>query len=192
MPDIRIPRDALVVLCGLAGSGKSHFAGRYFVPSQVVSSDECRRMIADDPADQACSGDAFKLLYHIVDKRLKFGRLTVADSTAISHDVRVDLLKLARKHRRPAVLVVFQVPEGVCLERDQQRDRKVGWEVIQDQAQRFRRAMEGVNREGFDAVYWVSSEDQNDIVVEVEEQAQHQFRDVRGVSERQAARSAGS
>ncbi len=168
-PVLELPRDALVVLCGPAGSGKSHFAQKHFLPSQVVSSDECRRMITDDPGDQSCSGDAFKLLYHIIDKRLKYGRLTVADTTAISRDIRRELLKLGRKHGRPVILVAFRTPRELCHKRDMQRERKVGWEVIQSQAERFERALADVNREGFDRVYWVEPEEQNTIRVQVRE-----------------------
>jgi len=36
---IRIPSRVLIVLCGVAGSGKSTFAAQHFTPTQIVSSD---------------------------------------------------------------------------------------------------------------------------------------------------------
>jgi AAA domain len=39
-----------VVLVGVAGSGKSTLAARAFAPTQVLSTDGFRAMVADDPA----------------------------------------------------------------------------------------------------------------------------------------------
>ena len=45
---ITIPDLALVVLIGPSGAGKSSFAARHFAPSEVLSSDFCRLLVADD------------------------------------------------------------------------------------------------------------------------------------------------
>ena len=45
--EIRLPPDALVLLVGISGSGKSTFAARHFRPSQVLSSDALRAMVAE-------------------------------------------------------------------------------------------------------------------------------------------------
>jgi len=41
----------LVVLVGVSGSGKSTFARTHFKPTEVVSSDFCRGLVADDETD---------------------------------------------------------------------------------------------------------------------------------------------
>ena len=71
--------NALIILCGPAGGGKSYFAGKFFAPSQVVSSDQCRAMVCDDQANQAASADAFELFFAIIGFRLKHNRLAVAE-----------------------------------------------------------------------------------------------------------------
>ncbi len=81
MTEIRVPEMGLVVLVGVTGSGKSHFARKHFTPTQVVSSDFCRGVVSDDENDQSASGDAFDLLHYIVAKRLRRGLLTVVDAT---------------------------------------------------------------------------------------------------------------
>src|SRR5450756_2752990 len=58
-----IAQGALVVLIGPSGSGKSTFAQQHFKPTQVVSSDACRAMVADDEADQAATTAAFAVLH---------------------------------------------------------------------------------------------------------------------------------
>ena len=59
---IAVPELCLVVLVGPTGSGKSTFAARHFKPTEVVSSDACRAMVADDANDQSATPDAFALL----------------------------------------------------------------------------------------------------------------------------------
>ena len=54
-----IPELCLVALIGASGSGKSTFAARHFLPTEVISSDVCRGLVADDPNDQGASEDAF-------------------------------------------------------------------------------------------------------------------------------------
>ena len=49
---IDIPEFALVLLVGASGTGKSTFAARHFLPTEVVSSDRARGWIADDETDQ--------------------------------------------------------------------------------------------------------------------------------------------
>lgn len=47
---------SLVVLIGATGSGKSTFARRHFKPTEIVSSDFCRGLVADDENDRAPAG----------------------------------------------------------------------------------------------------------------------------------------
>jgi protein phosphatase len=75
LKEIILPRNTLVLLCGPAGCGKSTFAARHFLPTQIVSSDECRALVSDDPVNQAVSGHAFDLMHFIVDYRLVVGRV---------------------------------------------------------------------------------------------------------------------
>ncbi|CAM5530763.1 AAA family ATPase [Streptomyces canarius] len=53
---------SLVVLVGASGSGKSTFARRHFKPTEVISSDFCRGLVADDENDQSARLAPFQLL----------------------------------------------------------------------------------------------------------------------------------
>lgn len=52
---LEIPELSVVVLVGASGAGKSTFARRWFLPTEIVSSDACRAMIADDENDQSAT-----------------------------------------------------------------------------------------------------------------------------------------
>jgi predicted kinase len=81
--ELAVPELSLVVLIGVSGSGKSVFGRTHFRPTEVISSDFCRSLVADDENDQSATPDAFELLHYIIGKRLKAGRLTVVDATNV-------------------------------------------------------------------------------------------------------------
>jgi protein phosphatase len=157
MPSIAVPAGALVVLVGVSGSGKSTFAAAHFKPTQVLSSDAFRAIVADDPADQRASRAAFELLHLAARRRLERGRLTVVDATSVSRAARTGLLGLARSTRRPAVAIVLDPPLSVCLARNAERvDRIVAEEIIRRQhveLQRWLAVEGGLIAEGFASVH---------------------------------------
>lgn len=125
--ELRFPRFSLIVLIGPAGSGKSTFARRHFKLTEVVSSDSCRGLVADDATNQAATLAAFDVLRLIVCKRLAARRLTVVDATSVKSGDRKPLLELAREYHCPPVAVVFDLPADVCSARNDRRpDRTFG------------------------------------------------------------------
>lgn len=157
MPSIAVPAGALVVLVGVSGSGKSTFAAMHFEPTQVLSSDAFRAIVADDPADQRASRAAFELLHLAARRRLERGRLTVVDATSVSRAARRGLVGLARSSRRPALAIVLDPPLDVCLSRTAARlDRTVAEDVVRRQhaeLQRWLAVEGGLFDEGFAAVH---------------------------------------
>ena len=97
---ITVPEFSLVLLIGASGSGKSTFARRHFKPTEIVSSDVCRGLVADDENDQKATPEAFALVHAILDLRLKTRRLTVVDATSVRADDRAGLLEVARRWRK--------------------------------------------------------------------------------------------
>ncbi|MFG2824236.1 polynucleotide kinase-phosphatase [Kitasatospora sp. NPDC048365] len=145
---------SLVVLIGTSGSGKSTFARRHFKPTEVVSSDFCRGLVADDENDQSASADAFDVLHYIVGKRLAAGRLTVVDATNVQPEARKQLIALAREHHVLPIAIVLDVPAEVCAERNRTRpDRQLPKHVIPRQQRELRRSLRGLEREGFRKVH---------------------------------------
>jgi len=147
-----VPDPCLVILCGPAGCGKSTFARRNFSETAVVSSDRCRALITDDERDLRVSQDAFALFHQIIDFRLRYGRLTVADSTALHPDARRELRHIARRWHRPVAAIVFDIPEDTCRAWDARRERQVGAAVIHRQWRMLQEALERIPGEGYDQV----------------------------------------
>src|SRR4051812_37119224 len=81
--DIAIPDFSLVVLIGASGSGKSTFAAKHFLPTEIISSDKARGLVSDNETDQGVTADAFELVRAIAEKRLKNRRLAVIDATNV-------------------------------------------------------------------------------------------------------------
>ncbi|MFF1739235.1 polynucleotide kinase-phosphatase [Streptomyces mirabilis] len=146
---------SLVVLIGASGSGKSTFARRHFKPTEVISSDFCRGLVADDENDQSASGDAFDVLHYIAGKRLAAGRRTVVDATNVQQESRRQLIELAKKHDVLPIAIVLEVPEEVCAERNASRTDRADMprRVIQRHIRELHRSLRHLEREGFRKVH---------------------------------------
>ncbi|MEU0987665.1 polynucleotide kinase-phosphatase [Streptomyces sp. NPDC005953] len=161
LPHLKLPVTdlSLVVLIGATGSGKSTFARRHFKPTEIVSSDFCRGLVADDENDQGASGDAFDVLHYIAGKRLAAGRLTVVDATSVQAESRRQLVQLARQHDVLPIAIVLDLPEAVCVERNALRPERAGMDprVIRRHQRELRRSLRGLEREGFRKVHVLRS-----------------------------------
>ncbi len=157
--NIAIPNLSLVALVGVSGSGKSSFAARHFLPTEILSSDFCRGLVSDDENDQSATGAAFDVLRYIAGKRLEGGKLTVVDATNVQQSSRRSVIALAREHNVLAVAIVLDLPAPLCAERNAARpDRQFGAHVIRNQQAELRRSLRGLRREGFHRVYVLSNE----------------------------------
>ena len=152
--DLSLPELSLVVLIGVTGSGKSTFARAHFKPTEVISSDFCRGLVADDENDQSATKAAFEVLQFIAGQRLAAGRLTVIDATNVQPEARRELVMLAREHDVLPAAIVLDLPEKLCAERNAGRpDRDFGPHVLRRQRGQLRRGLRGLGREGFRTVH---------------------------------------
>ncbi len=160
---ITIPELSLVVLIGPSGAGKSTFARKHFKATEVLSSDFCRGLVADDENDQTATNAAFAVLHFITAQRLAAGRLTVIDATNVQSEARKPLLALAQEYHCMVTAIVFSIPEHLCQERNQQRsDRNFGPHVIRQQSRQMRQSLHGLKKEGFHTISVLSSPEQVD------------------------------
>ncbi|AGJ57928.1 polynucleotide kinase-phosphatase [Streptomyces sp. NPDC053741] len=173
---------SLVVLVGASGSGKSTFARRHFKPTEIISSDFCRGLVADDENDQSASGDAFDVLHYIAGKRLAAGRLTVVDATNVQPESRKQLVQLARQYDVLPIAIVLDLPEEVCQARNATRPDRAGMprHVVQRHRRELRRSLRGLEREGFRKVHVLRTEEEADTAEVVLERRYNDLRHLTG------------
>src|SRR5512132_3986971 len=97
-PTLEIPDFCIVALIGASGCGKSTFAARHFLPTEILSSDGFRAWVSDDETSLAATDDAFDALYHLARIRLRRRRLVVVDATNVQQHARKQILDLAHEH----------------------------------------------------------------------------------------------
>ncbi len=156
---IGIEPGSMVVLVGPSGCGKSTFAARHFPPTQVLSSDRMRAIVADDPNDQSATDAAFELLHTALALRLARRRTTVVDATNVERWARERLLAVARRVGRPAVAIVLALPLETCLARNLARADARPAAAIRRQHRWMLDSLASLPDEGFERVYVLEAED---------------------------------
>lgn len=168
--NITIPELSLVILMGASGSGKSTFARKHFLETEILSSDHYRGVVADDENDQNATKDAFEVLHYIAAKRLAAGRLTVIDATNVQPDARKPLLKLAKKYHFFVVAIALNVPAAVCHERNAHRpDRQFGAHVVRNHVRGLKRSLKTLKHEKIRYIHVLNSVEEIE-AVEIERQ----------------------
>ncbi|MBB4602904.1 polynucleotide kinase-phosphatase [Hymenobacter luteus] len=158
-----------MLLIGTSGAGKSTFARRLFRSSEIVSSDQCRELVADDENDQSATPDAFALLHYLVGLRLKRGLLTVVDATNVQPEARKTLVQLARDYHVLPTAIILDVPDRVAEDRNRVRAERmhIGRHVIPQQRQQLRRSLKTLKAEGFRHIYHLRGTEEIDAVQSV-------------------------
>ncbi|MFI6101154.1 polynucleotide kinase-phosphatase [Lentzea sp. NPDC051213] len=175
--ELKIPDLCLVVLIGASGSGKSTFARKHFLPTQVLSSDYFRGLVSDDENDQSASAAAFDVLHYVAAKRLEAGRVTVIDATNVQAPDRARLIEVAKRANVLPVAIVLDTPTDVCLKRNASRpDRDFGAHVVKRHRAALQRSLKFLGKEGFKRVHVLRSESDVDSAVLVYERLLNDLR----------------
>ena len=162
---IEIPEFALVALIGATSSGKSTFAKKHFLPTEILSSDFFRGMVSDDENNQKVSKEAFDLLFYAANKRLDLMKTTVIDATNVQSAARKQIIDLAREQNVHSVAIVLNLPERELQARNASRpDRGYPEHVIRKHTSDLRRGLRNLKREGFRFVYILNSQEEVDEV----------------------------
>lgn len=168
---ITIPDLSLVLLIGPAGSGKTTFARTHFKPTEVLSIEQARQLVADDALDSGATEDAFAALSYLAMRRLAAGRLTVIDDRHLNPHTRRMLLGLAQEQHVIPVAIAFNLPEPLLHQRNQSRGGDMlPAETISQQHAAMRHLLATMPQEGFRHIYEFLSEEESS-TVEVVRQA---------------------
>jgi protein phosphatase len=124
------PRGRLHLLVGPAGCGKSCWARDNLAETEIVSSDQMRRELTGDPADQSQNYLVFQRCMDRVREWLCQGREVTFDATNCWEALRSMPVQAARWSAAEIVSYFFDVPLADALERNCGRERMVPERVI--------------------------------------------------------------
>ena len=120
----------------MPGSGKSTYVEKLGAP--VLSSDEIRRLLVDDPANQNIHRRVFRVLRDLLKQRLELKRpLTYIDATNLTPYERRPYIVLAQDYDCEIEAVFFDVPLKECQRRNRERHRVVPDDAIAEMAARM-------------------------------------------------------
>lgn len=126
----------MVMLVGLSGSGKSTLAQQINIASStsrttiVRSSDSLREEMFGDINDQTHNSEVFDELHRRIKDDLRNGKNSIYDATNLSKKRRKAFLESLNKIECYKICVCVMTPYDECLERNQNRERKVPNDVI--------------------------------------------------------------
>jgi predicted kinase len=104
----------------------------------AISSDEMRRLIADDARDQSMNARIFSVVRYLIRQRIAAGRtLTYVDATHLTPWERKPYVKIAQRYGCILQALFFDVPVEICIARNQARDHAVPEAAIRKMAERM-------------------------------------------------------
>lgn len=156
---IHLPEKSLVLLVGASSAGKTTFAHRHFPSAAIISSDQCRLMVADSEQVLDANEATFAVLHLIVEKRLARGLFTIVDATNLDESGRKTLVDLAYQyHLKPQALVLHPKLETLKARNINRSDRDLPVRVLVKQFRRTQQSLRFLRKEGFQNVFRVEQE----------------------------------
>lgn len=144
-------KQTCYILVGLSASGKSSIAEGLakFHNADLVSSDAIRGELSF-VEDQSRNEEVFNIFHKRIRDGLNAGRSVVCDATNLTMKSRRQIIDIA-KHipNVEIVCVLMATPWETCVERDKERSRSVGAEVLRKQIMKFQIPF---YEEGFDDI----------------------------------------
>lgn len=145
-----------IMMVGLPASGKSTLAKELSVKESaaILSSDEIREELLNDVSDQSNNTKVFEVMNNRAKELLNKRDSVIYDATNINRKRRIHLIKNELKADEN-VIYYMNTPLGSCLYNDSQRERKVGYEVIDKM---YRSLQIPTKLEGWDEVIFINQD----------------------------------
>lgn len=156
--EIPVTENALVVMVGLPGSGKSFAAEKIAerFDAYIASSDAIREEIFGTAECQDDPNRVFGILQHRAGEELKSGGSVIIDATALIRKYRVSNLKTYEGKYKKSILVVCTTDPDIIYKQNNSRYRVVPEEVIQ---RMFKNMSFPRTDEGWDQIYLLKHPD---------------------------------
>ncbi len=135
VPPARPGAAALVALCGLPGTGKSHFAAALArrVPCLTLGSDRIRKILTPQPR---YTGEeharVFTAAHALLEQLLRQGYRVIFDATNLSERARQPLHDIAARVGVRLILVQFYAPPNLVRQRLARRARGQAFDSYSD------------------------------------------------------------
>ena len=146
----------LIVMVGLSASGKSSYAEelKSGYDAVVLSSDKLREELLGDVNNQDKNTNVFDEMNKRAKQLLSEGKNVIYDATNINRKRRIHLIKNEIKADE-YIVYYMNMSIGKCLYNDSQRERKVGYEVIDKM---YKNMHIPTKLEGWDSVNWINDD----------------------------------
>lgn len=131
-------KPKFIMLVGVPGSGKTTYAGHLALITNGIhlSSDGIRAELYGDEAVQGNPSEIFKIMHERTLQALADGYDVIYDATNITRKDRASIMSKIPNDVETECHIM-QVPIEICIERDSERERTVGKDVIDRMFKRF-------------------------------------------------------
>lgn len=129
-----------IMMVGLPGSGKSQHAKDLAIleGAKIIESDDIREKVFGGKQDKNTNTKLFDMVHEQILEGLKTSSV-IFDATNISYKNRMAIISKVRLNHKSVQIVahVMMTQYEICIERDSQRQRSVGEEVIKRMRENF-------------------------------------------------------
>ena len=120
----KVPQPALIMVCGLPGTGKSYFSGKLSerTPSITIQTDMIRRTLFKPPSySPQESYIVYSVAHSLIDYFLVNGYIVIFDATNLTESNRQKVYAIAERNKAKLLIVWIDAPAEVVRARLQAR-----------------------------------------------------------------------